>query len=119
MRMTLLGTGDASGVPVYGCECDVCGKARTSNIRRLPSSALIETQRERILIVLDCSYPPREKKPQNHNTINDVLQIYAESNFKQLVLTHIGHELDAWLANHKKLLPKGMAVGADGMMVDI
>ena len=50
MRMTLLGTGDASGVPVYGCECDVCGKARTSNIRRLPSSALIETQRERILI---------------------------------------------------------------------
>ncbi|NWE86238.1 phosphonate metabolism protein PhnP, partial [Pseudomonas edaphica] len=29
MRLTLLGTGDARQVPVYGCECAACGLART------------------------------------------------------------------------------------------
>lgn len=29
MRLTLLGTGDARQVPVYGCECAACALARS------------------------------------------------------------------------------------------
>jgi phosphoribosyl 1,2-cyclic phosphate phosphodiesterase len=51
MRVTFLGTGDAGGVPVYGCECEACELARTDeSFRRRPCSALVETGNTRILI---------------------------------------------------------------------
>ncbi|AZE72012.1 Metal-dependent hydrolase of the beta-lactamase superfamily I [Pseudomonas synxantha] len=37
MRLTLLGTGDARQVSVYGCDCAACGLARNdANLRRRP-----------------------------------------------------------------------------------
>ena len=51
MKVTFLGTGDAGGVPVYGCKCAACERARTDeNYRRRPCSALIEAGDTRILI---------------------------------------------------------------------
>lgn len=49
MRLTLLGTGDAAGMPVYGCGCEAC-KLSDSNraFQRTPCSALLE--------VGDCRY---------------------------------------------------------------
>ena len=51
MRLTLLGTGDAAGMPLYGCNCIRCVKAR-SNIeyRRAPASAMLEVDDKRYLI---------------------------------------------------------------------
>jgi len=71
------------------------------------------------LMVVDCSYPPCGKKPGNHNDINHVLQMHSEIASRQVVLTHVGHELDRWLGGHKDLLPEGMIAGADGMMIDV
>lgn len=51
MRMTLLGTGNAPGVPVHGCNCKICTMSRANmDYRRKPCSALLETPEGRYLI---------------------------------------------------------------------
>lgn len=51
LRLSLLGTGDAGGVPLYGCKCPACERARfnPSFIRR-PSTALVESRGTQVLI---------------------------------------------------------------------
>ncbi len=51
MQLTFLGTGDAAGMPLYGCNCHVCELARLdiSKCRR-PASALLEIDGKRYLI---------------------------------------------------------------------
>ncbi len=51
MRVTFLGTGAAGGVPLYGCACAACERARAhpEHVRR-PCSALVESGGTRILI---------------------------------------------------------------------
>lgn len=51
MRLTLLGSGDAAGVPVYGCDCGACTRARVlSEHRRSASSALVSSRQHQILL---------------------------------------------------------------------
>ncbi|MCP5157879.1 MAG: phosphonate metabolism protein PhnP [Gammaproteobacteria bacterium] len=51
MRITFLGTGDAGGVPLYGCDCLVCQRARAVvDFRRRPCTALLEADKTRILL---------------------------------------------------------------------
>lgn len=51
MRLTLLGTGNAGGMPLYGCECNNCVRARAErSLQRKPCSALLETPGGRFLI---------------------------------------------------------------------
>ncbi|MBB5415202.1 phosphonate metabolism protein PhnP [Paraburkholderia atlantica] len=51
MRVTFLGTGAAGGVPLYGCNCPACTRARAlpACVRR-PCSALIETDTTCVLL---------------------------------------------------------------------
>lgn len=58
MKITLLGTGTSSGVPVIGCRCAVCTSSDPRD-RRYRSSALIEIGGKRILI--DCGPDFREQ----------------------------------------------------------
>ena len=58
MRVTLLGTGTSSGVPVIGCRCAVCTSDDPRD-RRLRCSALVETETTRVLI--DCGPDFREQ----------------------------------------------------------
>jgi len=51
MRITFLGTGDAGGVPRYGCDCPACTRARAdAAFRRRSASVLVETAGTRVLI---------------------------------------------------------------------
>lgn len=49
--LTFLGTGTSQGVPLIGCDCEVC-KSADPRDNRLRTSALLETESTRILI--DC-----------------------------------------------------------------
>ncbi|PKM28943.1 MAG: phosphonate metabolism protein PhnP [Gammaproteobacteria bacterium HGW-Gammaproteobacteria-11] len=51
MRVTFLGTGAAGGVPLHGCNCPACARARKNRTYvRQPCSALVETSTTRILL---------------------------------------------------------------------
>ena len=51
MRLILLGTGNAGGIPTYGCDCELCNKARKNpELRRGPACALIELGEQRYLL---------------------------------------------------------------------
>lgn len=49
MKVTFLGTGTSQGVPVIGCDCEVCQSANPKD-RRLRTSAMIQWQGKNIVI---------------------------------------------------------------------
>lgn len=249
MRVTFLGTGDAGGVPLYGCECAACGRARQDGAhRRRNCSALVETGSTRILLdagltdlterfppgslsaillthfhpdhvqglfhlrwgkgsripvfappdsegcadlykhhglldfrelakfesleigaltvtplplahskvtfgyaiedaaakrfayltdtaglppktesflrawrtdvlALDCSYPPREQAPRNHNDYRLALSCIANVAPKRAWLTHLSHDVDCWRMSGAEPAPAGIAFARDGEVI--
>lgn len=74
MRVTFLGTGAAGGVPLYGCRCAACTRARADKaLARQPCCALIETDTTRIL--LDAG-------------LMDLHQRFAPGSLDAMLLTH-------------------------------
>lgn len=49
MKITFLGTGTSQGIPVIGCDCDVC-QSNNPHDNRLRTSALISTEGKNLLI---------------------------------------------------------------------
>ena len=84
MRLTLLGTGDARQVPVYGCQCPACEAAHANpRLRRRPCSALVELGDQRWLIDsglpdLTERFPPR--------TLSGILQTHYHADHAQGLL---------------------------------
>lgn len=58
MRLTFLGTGTSCGVPVLGCQCEVC-TSKDPRDARLRAAALLETSTTRLLI--DCGPDIRQQ----------------------------------------------------------
>ncbi|SEB06587.1 phosphoribosyl 1,2-cyclic phosphate phosphodiesterase [Thiothrix caldifontis] len=51
LRLQLLGTGNAAGLPVYGCHCTACERARADDrLRRRPCSALLSNGEQQVLL---------------------------------------------------------------------
>ncbi len=58
MKIKLLGTGTSSGVPLLGCNCEVC-RSTDARDRRLRSCILVQAGRKNILV--DCGPDIREQ----------------------------------------------------------
>ena len=71
MKLTFLGTGTSCGVPVIGCQCEVC-QSKDPRDKRLRCSALVETDTTRLLI--DCGPDFRQQiLPQPFRKIDGIL----------------------------------------------
>ncbi|MFC6768666.1 MBL fold metallo-hydrolase [Natrinema soli] len=55
MRVTLLGTGDTTGTPTVGCDCDTCTAARERDVERTRFSVHVENERTGASLLIDCS----------------------------------------------------------------
>jgi phosphoribosyl 1,2-cyclic phosphate phosphodiesterase len=55
MRVTLLGTGDSTGTPTPGCDCDTCREARERGIERSRFSVHVENERTGESLLVDAS----------------------------------------------------------------
>ena len=74
MRLTLLGTGNAAGMPLYGCHCDRCTTIRKiPKQRRRPATALLEVAGKNYLI--DAG-------------LMDITDRYPSGSLDALLLTH-------------------------------
>lgn len=77
------------------------------------ASSIVLREHPLDLLVLDCSSPP-QASPQNHNDLTHALAVIADLQPKQALLTHIGHNLDAWLLDNPEALPSGVSLAWDG-----
>jgi len=55
MRVTLLGTGDTTGTPTVGCDCDTCEAARERGVSRSRFSVHVENERTGEALLVDFS----------------------------------------------------------------
>ncbi|ELY68177.1 MBL fold metallo-hydrolase [Natrinema versiforme] len=55
MRVTLLGTGDTTGTPTVGCDCDTCEAARERDVERTRFSVHVENERTDESLLIDFS----------------------------------------------------------------
>jgi len=55
MRVTLLGTGDTTGTPTVGCDCDTCGAARERGVERTRFSVHVHNERTGESLLVDAS----------------------------------------------------------------
>lgn len=84
MRLTLLGTGDARQVPVYGCSCVACDSARVYRQRRRgPCCALVECGGQRWLIDSGLSDLTERFPP---NSLSGILQTHYHADHAQGLL---------------------------------
>ncbi|MBN1901151.1 MBL fold metallo-hydrolase [Candidatus Sumerlaeota bacterium] len=63
MKITILGSGTSTGIPMIGCHCEVCSSSNPKN-KRLRTSAFLESGDARILI--DCSTDLRQQALAYH-----------------------------------------------------
>jgi phosphoribosyl 1,2-cyclic phosphate phosphodiesterase len=55
MRVTLLGTGDTTGTPTVGCDCDTCTAARERGVERSRFSVHVQNERTGESLLVDAS----------------------------------------------------------------
>ncbi|QCC46538.1 MBL fold metallo-hydrolase [Halobellus limi] len=55
MRVTLLGTGDTTGTPTVGCDCETCAEARRLGVERTRFSVHVENERTGESLLVDFS----------------------------------------------------------------
>ena len=77
MKITFLGTGTSCGVPVIGCQCNVC-RSMDPKDRRLRCSILVETEDTRLLVDVGPDF--REQiLPQPFRKIEGILITHSHS----------------------------------------
>lgn len=75
MKITILGTGTSCGVPVLGCQCEVCRSADPLD-HRLRCSILVETELTRILVDIGPDFR-QQMMPRPFRRIDAILITHA------------------------------------------
>ena len=78
MKLKFFGTGTSQGIPVIGCDCEVC-TSQNSKDRRFRSSAIITTETGK-KILIDCGPDFRMQMLENHEDHIDAVLITHEHN---------------------------------------
>ncbi|HED16638.1 MAG TPA: phosphonate metabolism protein PhnP [Gammaproteobacteria bacterium] len=73
LTLRFLGTGDAGGIPLFGCDCEICSNTFKGNGRRRPCSALLTCEGHSILIDAGRT---------------DLVDLFHEHPFQRILLTH-------------------------------
>lgn len=99
----------------YCIEHEGARVAYLSDCRELPLATLEFMQRwQPHTICLDCTFPPGAPEPRNHFDLLEAISIAQQFPSSEMVLMHISHKLDDWLASHPYALPDGMTMARDG-----
>ena len=75
MKVTFLGTGTSCGVPVIGCQCEVCQSADPKD-KRLRCSILVETEQTRLLVDIGPDFR-QQILPQPFRRIDGILVTHS------------------------------------------
>ncbi|XVH32559.1 MBL fold metallo-hydrolase [Haloferacaceae archaeon DSL9] len=75
MRVTLLGTGDTTGTPTVGCDCDTCSAARERGVERSRFSVHVENERTGESMLVDMSPDFRQQFLSNDVPLPDAALI--------------------------------------------
>jgi len=73
LKLTFLGTGDAAGLPLFGCNCAVCVQMKIDGLKRRPCSAVISFGDYSFLIDAGRT---------------DLLELFDQYQFQRILLTH-------------------------------
>ena len=68
-------------------------------------------------VALDCTHPPQGDKPRNHNDLTRALAIAETLTPAKVWLTHISHEMDAWLLKNTSILPPHIQAAHDAQLM--
>lgn len=89
----------------------------TDTVGLPPATAEFLQQWQPTQLILDCSFSPRLEAPKGHNDVTRALESIALVQPEQAWLTHIGHELDAWLNQNTGALPANTSVARDDLVI--
>ncbi len=78
MKLKFLGTGTSQGIPVIGCDCEVCQSLDPKD-KRLRSSAIITTESKKKLLI-DCGPDFRTQMLNSNETHVDAILLTHEHN---------------------------------------
>ncbi|MGV2986592.1 phosphonate metabolism protein PhnP [Vibrio sp. E150_011] len=74
-------------------------------------------------IITDCNYAPIEceatRLRQNHNDVNQVVQMVADCQPDNLGLVHVSHDTVNWLSRHGHTLPHSIQLLYDGQEITL
>ncbi|GKZ13189.1 MBL fold metallo-hydrolase [Haladaptatus sp. T7] len=75
MEVTLLGTGDTTGTPTVGCDCDTCREARDSGVERSRFSVHVRNEETDESLLIDASPDFRSQFLDNDVSLPDEVLI--------------------------------------------
>lgn len=90
----------------------------TDTVGLPPETAAWLASRQLDSVILDCSFPPREQAPRNHNDLTRALDTLAGLHTERCLLTHIGHDFDTWLMENASHLPAHVGIAGDGQVIE-
>ena len=103
---------DAGKNLTYLCDCGPIIPVETVNF--------LHEQENLDCLIIDSNFPPTEIDCRNHNNLITALENIDILSPQIAFLTHISHDLDAWLSENKNfILPENVRIASDELVFNI